>query len=248
MAVEPRARLDQALVARGYFESRARARDAIKRGTVRVNGERVEKAALAVLPDAEIAVDDPAQPYVSRAALKLKAALETFSVPVAGRRALDLGASTGGFTEVLLEAGATHVTAVDVGHDQLHKRLCDDARITRLDRLNAKDLTAAHIGTPPDLITSDMSFISLMKALGPALALATSGADLIALVKPQFEVGPEGLGRGGIVRDDALAAEAVAGVRAWVDAQPGWSVQALAPSPITGGDGNRETLLWAQKA
>lgn len=159
---------------------------------------------------------------------------------------LDVGASTGGFTEVCLSRGAAKVYAVDVGRGQLHSRLAADARVVSLEGLDARSLTPDMIPDRPGLIVTDVSFIGLAKALPAALGLAGDGADLIALVKPQFEVGPERIGKGGLVKDEAVRAEALAGVAEFLSAS-GWPVQASADSPIAGGDGNREWLLWARK-
>lgn len=242
-----RERLDQLLVARGLVESRARARDAILRGHVRVDGVAVDKPGQKVGMAARIDVDDPAGGYVSRAALKLKAGLEHFSLDVAGRIALDLGASTGGFTQVLLEAGASKVHAIDVGHGQMHPTIANDPRVVRRDGINARALTRDDLdGEHPATVVSDMSFISLRLALPPALDLAAPGACGLFLVKPQFEAGREAVGKGGLV--DPLVGEEVArDLARWVAGLGGWSVLGLEPSPITGGDGNREWLLAAIK-
>ncbi|WP_306119632.1 MULTISPECIES: TlyA family RNA methyltransferase [unclassified Roseitalea] len=247
MAASTRKRLDHLLVERGLFATRSRARDAIVRRTVRVEGSVIDRPAFACPPDAAIAVDDPARGYVSRAALKLKAALAAFDVPVAGAACLDLGASTGGFTQVLLEHGAARVTAVDVGHGQLHESLRADPRVRLIEGVNARDLSPAHLGgAAPQVVVCDTSFISLTLVLPPALALAAPGAHLVALVKPQFEVGRALIGKGGLVApDDAQAAARDIG--AWLDAQSGWRARGLVPSPIAGGDGNRECLLWGEK-
>ncbi len=241
-------RLDQALVARGLAATRARARDAVLRGHVRVDGRPVSKPSLGVAPEAELALDDPAARYVSRAALKLVAGLDHFGYEPAGRIALDIGASTGGFTEVLLERGAERVHAIDVGHGQLDPRLAKDPRVIAREGLNARDLAAEDLGETVNAVVSDVSFISLRLALPPALELAAPGSWGVFLVKPQFEVGRGGIGKGGIVRnaaDGAAAAEAIAG---FVGATPGWSIDGLIPSPIVGGDGNHEFLLGARKA
>ncbi|QKV18901.1 TlyA family RNA methyltransferase [Oricola thermophila] len=243
-----RVRLDQLLVETGAFASRSRARDAILRGTVRVGGARAEKPGQMVPRDAEIDLDDPARAYVSRAALKLKAALGHFDLSPEGRIALDVGASTGGFTQVLLEQGAAHVFAVDVGHGQMAERLAADRRVTNIEGLNARDLAPALLGDArPRFVVSDVSFISLKLALPPALALAAPGAEAVLLVKPQFEVGRERIGKGGLVAQ--ADAERCAGDLAdWFAGQPGWSVLGLCPSPIAGGDGNTEYLLAGRKA
>ncbi|RST87898.1 TlyA family RNA methyltransferase [Aquibium carbonis] len=241
-------RLDEALVARGLFASRSRARDAILRGTVTVDGVSETKPALAVVPTARIAVADPARRYVSRAALKLIAALDAYAFDPAGRVALDLGASTGGFTQVLLERGAGHVVALDVGHGQLHESLRDDPRVTVLEGLNARDLAAAHLaGHAPDMLVSDVSFISLKLALPPALSLAAPGALAVFLVKPQFEAGRAAIGKGGLLRDPADGARVAQDLAAWLANQPGWRTLGFMPSPIAGGDGNREFLLAGVK-
>jgi 23S rRNA (cytidine1920-2'-O)/16S rRNA (cytidine1409-2'-O)-methyltransferase len=243
-----RIRLDQLLVETGAFGSRSRARDAILRGTVRISGETAEKPGQMVSRDADVALDDPAKDYVSRAALKLKAALTHFGLSPKGRIALDIGASTGGFTQVLLEEGVRHVFAVDVGHGQMAEAIAADPRVANIEGLNARDLTLDHLdGEHPQFVVSDVSFISLKLALPPALSLAAPGADVVLLVKPQFEVGRERIGKGGLVapRD----AEACAGdLSDWLASQPGWRVLGLCPSPITGGDGNTEYLLAGRKA
>jgi 23S rRNA (cytidine1920-2'-O)/16S rRNA (cytidine1409-2'-O)-methyltransferase len=190
---------------------------------------------------------EPAHPYVSRGGVKLAAALDHFALSPEGRVCLDLGASTGGFTQVLLERGATHVYAVDVGHDQLHAKVRSDPRVTALDGLNARDLTAARVPQTPQAITADVSFISLKLALPPALHLAAKDAWAVLLVKPQFEVGPRGVSKGGIVRDAAAREAAVAEVTGWMKAQ-GWQMLGSMDSPIAGGEGNLEYLLAAQKA
>lgn len=237
-------RLDLALVARGLVATRAKARDAILRGRVTVDGAVAAKPAMTVAPGAALLVDDPG--YVSRAALKLAAGLDRFGYQPAGRVALDIGASTGGFTEVLLERGAERVHAVDVGHGQLHPRLAADPRVVVHEGLNARDLDPHAIGEPVAAVVADVSFISLKLALPPALALAAPGAFGVFLVKPQFEVGREGLGKGGIVRDPDAARAAADGIAAWLGST-GWTVDGIAPSPIAGGDGNAEFLLGARK-
>ncbi len=191
-------------------------------------------------------MEDPAAGYVSRAALKLLAALEAFPLEVKGRVCVDIGASTGGFTQVLLEHGAARVHAVDVGHGQLADSLRNDPRVICLEGLNARNLTEAHIPEPPDIIVSDVSFISLTIALPPVLALARPSAQLRALVKPQFEAGPEHVGKGGIVRDERVHREVLERIRTWLETE-GWEVTGIIPSPITGSDGNREYLLAASR-
>jgi 23S rRNA (cytidine1920-2'-O)/16S rRNA (cytidine1409-2'-O)-methyltransferase len=239
-------RADLLLVARGFCESRAKARAAIEAGGVTADGRPVARPSDLLANDAALEVT-PAHPWVGRGALKLEHALSLWPIVLTGRVVLDLGASTGGFTEVSLAAGARRVYAVDVGRGQLHPSLADDPRIVALEGVDARSLTAAQVGEPPELVVCDLSFIGLAKALPAALGLAASGADLVALVKPQFEVGPDRVGKGGLVKDPAARAEALSGVRAFLEAA-GWSVQETAHSPIEGGDGNREYLLWARKA
>lgn len=238
-------RADVLLVERGLFESRAKARAAIEAGRVTADGRLVAKASDAI-DDAAVIVAEAAHPWVGRGGLKLAHALRTWPVEVAGRVVLDVGASTGGFTDVALQHGAARVYAVDVGRGQLHPKLAGDRRVISLEGLDARALTADRIAEPPGLIVTDVSFISLQKALPVALALAAPGADLVALVKPQFELGPERVGKGGVVKDPAGPADAVAGVSRFLEAA-GWRVRAVTESPVLGGDGNREMLLWAKK-
>ncbi|MCY1664459.1 TlyA family RNA methyltransferase [Rhizobium sp. SL86] len=241
-------RLDQLLVSRGLFASRSRARDAVVRGTVRVNGSVVEKPGQVVAADADLAIDDPAQAYVSRAALKLTAALDHFGIDPAGHRCLDIGASTGGFTQVLLERGAQHVVAVDVGHGQMHPMIASDRRVTNLEGLNARHMEREDIGPEPvTLVVSDVSFISLKLALPPALQLAEQGSLCVLLVKPQFEAGREAIGKGGLLRDPESAPEVAAELERWLVEDMGWASLGLIPSPIAGGDGNQEYLLAGRK-
>lgn len=246
---DDRLRLDELLVRRGIFASRSRARDAILRSTVRIGGELAMKPGLAVPLHADLSVDDPARAYVSRAALKLVAGLEAFGFDPAGRLGLDVGASTGGFTQVLLERGARQVIALDVGHGQLAPSLASDPRVELLEGLNARDLTVGHLGNrQPDIVVCDVSFISLKLALPPALALAAPGACGVFLVKPQFEAGREAIGKGGLLKDPAVADAIAADLAAWLDGDAGWRSLGTLPSPIEGGDGNREFLLGGIKA
>ena len=225
--------------------TRSRARDLILRGKVLVGGHACDKPATAVGPaDAvTLAPDTPA--YVSRGAEKLIAALDAFGFDPSGRTALDVGASTGGFTEVLLERGAVRVYAVDVGRGQLDPGIAADPRVVSLEATDARSLDTARIPEPIGAIVADASFISLTKALPAALGLAAPGCWLAALVKPQFEVGPGHVGKGGIVRDAAARDRALADVCAWLAGQPGWTVAGSIPSPILGGSGNTEFLLGA---
>jgi 23S rRNA (cytidine1920-2'-O)/16S rRNA (cytidine1409-2'-O)-methyltransferase len=240
-----RRRLDEEIAARGLLPSRARSRDAVLRGTVSVNGVLARKPSQSVGADDSIIVVDGAQHYVSRAALKLLHALDHFSIPIQGRICLDIGASTGGFTQVLLEKGAKHVTAIDVGHGQLAPLLADDTRVTLIEGLNARDIRRAQY--PPDcnLITCDVSFISLKLALPSVFALASPGTDLIALIKPQFEVGKENVGKGGVVADTDLHKLICEDIQQFLEAS-GWTVKGIESSPLEGGDGNREFLIAAR--
>ena len=242
-----RERLDQVLVKRGLVATRARAADAIRRGEVRVDGRVESRPAAPVAESAAIVVADPASAWVSRAALKLVGALDGFALSPAGRECLDVGASTGGFTQVLLERGARRVTAIDVGHGQLAEVVACDPRVVAIEGLNARDLAATHLPAPPDFVVADVSFISLALALPPALDLAAPGATGVFLVKPQFEVGREHVGKGGIVRDEAAAIAAVDRIEALVVAH-GWTPIGRAPAAIAGGDGNREWVSAARKA
>jgi 23S rRNA (cytidine1920-2'-O)/16S rRNA (cytidine1409-2'-O)-methyltransferase len=242
-------RADLALVERGVFESRAKARAAIEAGLVRVDGVALKKPSDMIAADAAIEASAP-HPWVSRAGLKLVAGLDAFAINPAGRLCLDIGSSTGGFTQVLLARGAARVVAVDVGHDQLHASLRGDARVLSLEATDARTLTPALLaqhgtGTAPSLVVCDASFISLKLVLPAALALCGPGADLVALIKPQFEAG-RGRVRKGIVRDAAVHAEVCTTIAAWL-AELGWQVKGVVPSPIDGGDGNREFLVAATR-
>jgi len=240
-------RADTFLVDNGHAASRAEAQAAIRAGLVKIGGQPIDKPSRTVPQGAAVEYKKP-HPYVSRGGLKLAAALEHFQLTAENRIALDIGASTGGFTEVLLGAGAERVYAIDVGHEQLHPRLRRDPRVVARDGLNARDLAATTLPQAPDAITADVSFIGLKLALPPALALARAGAWLIALVKPQFEVGRDWIGKGGLVRDEDAREAALADIVKWLNSQPGWSVLGTMESPIAGGEGNKEFLLAAQKA
>jgi 23S rRNA (cytidine1920-2'-O)/16S rRNA (cytidine1409-2'-O)-methyltransferase len=241
-----RRRLDEEIAARELLPSRARARDAVLRGTVFVNGILARKPSQSIGSNDAIAITDEAQHYVSRAALKLLHALNHFKISVQDRACLDIGASTGGFTQVLLERGAKHVVAIDVGHGQLAPLLAKDRRVTLVEGLNARDITRDHYPPYCSLITCDVSFISLKLALTSVLALASPGTDLIALIKPQFEAGKEKVGKGGIVSDPVLRAAICDDVRSFLGAS-GWTVERVELSPIEGGDGNKEFLIAARK-
>lgn len=247
-AEHPKLRLDELLVQRGFYATRSRARDAVVRGTVRVAGDIVHKPGLTLGAQTLIEINDPAQTYVSRAALKLMAGLDRFGFSPAGLNALDIGASTGGFTQVLLERGAAHVTAIDVGHEQIHASLLNDSRIANHEGLNARDLTDAHLGGRKiGIVVSDVSFISLKLALPLALALADTGAVCALLVKPQFEAGRENIGKNGLLKADADPQLIALDLSNWLDGQPHWRSLGFCPSPIEGGDGNREFLLGGVK-
>jgi 23S rRNA (cytidine1920-2'-O)/16S rRNA (cytidine1409-2'-O)-methyltransferase len=240
-----RKRIDQLLVERGVFDSRAKARAAIEAGRVSVAGHVVAKPSESVDEHAEI-VAQAAHPWVGRGALKLVHALDLWPIAIEGRIAADIGASTGGFTEVLLSRGAAKVFAVDVGRDQLHAKLKADNRVVDLSGVDARALDTDRIPTPPALVVSDVSFISLTKALPAALGLAAPGADLVALIKPQFEAGREHVGKGGLVKDPEVIARVEREIVDFLEAA-GWSVKGLAESPITGGEGQVERLVWATK-
>ncbi|MCW5725245.1 MAG: TlyA family RNA methyltransferase [Maricaulaceae bacterium] len=239
-------RADVWLVRNGYFDSRARAQAAIRAGRVRVDGRVLGKPSDAIPAGARVEAQAE-HPYVSRAALKLIAGLDHFGIDPAGRVCLDIGASTGGFTEVLLERGAARVYAVDAGRGQLHERLKGEARLVSLEATDARALTPELIPEPPSLIVCDASFIGLSKVLERPLGLAAPQCELVALIKPQFEAGPGQTGKGGVVRDQAVIEKAVADVRAWLHGRSGFTVLGVTASPITGGDGNREFLIAARK-
>lgn len=240
-----RDRADRMLVALGHFESRAGAQAAIAAGRVKADGQLIRKPSEMIARSAQIEAG-AAHPYVSRGGLKLAHALDAFGINAAGAVCLDLGASTGGFTDVLLQRGAAHVAAIDVGHGQLHPKIAADPRVSAFEGLNARDLTAAHLKAAPGIIVCDLSFVSLHKVLPVPLSLAAPGAVLIALFKPQFEVGPENVGKGGIVTDAAAVAEALARFPVFLS-EIGWQAEAPIPSPIEGGDGNREYLFFARR-
>jgi 23S rRNA (cytidine1920-2'-O)/16S rRNA (cytidine1409-2'-O)-methyltransferase len=238
-----RKRLDMLIVERGLLPSRAKARAAIEAGGVTINGRPTHKVSELAHEDAVLQVR-ASHPWVGRGALKLDHALALWPVRVEGRVVLDVGASTGGFTEVCLGRGARRVYAVDVGRGQLHAKLREDPRVVDLQATDARILDRGLIPEPPELVVCDASFIGLAKVLPRPLELAAEAADLIALVKPQFEVGPERVGKGGLVTDPAARADAVQGVRRFLE-EAGWAVREVAGSPITGGDGNVEYLVWA---
>jgi len=237
-----RQRADRLLVERGLFNSRAQAQAAIAAGLVIANDVTVRKASETIAVDANLRAT-PAHPYVSRGGVKLAAALDHFGFNPRGRVCLDVGASTGGFTQVLLEHGAKHLYAIDVGRGQLHESLRRRPEVVSLEETDIRSFSPARLDTMPDLIVIDVSFISLKLALPPALALAKTPAQLVALIKPQFEAGRAAVKKG-IVRDPAIHAAVCEDMSAFV-ASLGWRVLGIIPSPIAGGDGNVEFLLGA---
>jgi len=240
-------RLDTALVERGLVESRARAQALIIAGRVFSGERRLDKPGQAVAPGQPLELRGQDHPWVSRGGLKLVHALDHFALAATGRVALDIGASTGGFTDVLLARGAARVYAVDVGHGQLAWRLRQDPRVVTRERTNARRLTPREVPEPVGALVCDASFIGLGTVLPAALALTAPDAWLVALIKPQFEVGPGRVGKGGVVRDPALHDEVCRRVAAWLASRPGWSVLGIVESPITGPEGNREFLIAARR-
>lgn len=241
-------RLDQLLVQRGLTESRTQAQALVLAGQVFSGEARLEKAGTRIAEDAPLEVRGAPHPWVSRGGLKLVHGLDHFAISAEGRICLDVGASTGGFTDVLLSRGAARVYAVDVGHGQLAWKLRQDHRVRVLERTNARHLERAQVPEPIGLITADASFIGLVTLLPAPLELAGPGAHLIALIKPQFEVGKGRVGKGGVVRDSGLHVEVCDRIRAFLDARPGWRVLGVEESPITGPKGNKEFLIAAERA
>ncbi|MGP0058274.1 MAG: TlyA family RNA methyltransferase [Beijerinckiaceae bacterium] len=236
-------RADLALVARGLFESRATAQEAIAAGLVRSDGRTIRKASEPIGTEAQLEAEAP-YPWVSRGGVKLAAALDAFSFDPQDRVCLDIGASTGGFTDVLLARGAAHVFAVDVGHGQLHGKLKDDPRVAAREGMDARKLTKSDFNRPISMITCDVSFISLKLVLPALLPLAGENALLAALIKPQFEVGPALVVKG-IVKDDSARERVCRDISTHLQ-NAGWRVAGLIASPIEGGDGNREYLIGAR--
>jgi 23S rRNA (cytidine1920-2'-O)/16S rRNA (cytidine1409-2'-O)-methyltransferase len=239
-------RLDQLLLERGLAESRAKAQALILAGRVFSGEQRLDKPGQGVAGDIELSVRTVGPAYVSRGGIKLAHGLDHFDIGPAGVVALDVGASTGGFTDVLLRRGAKTVYAVDVGHGQLDWRLRNDPRVVVLERTNARHLNREHVPAPVNLVVCDVSFISLELALPAALALAKDAAALIALIKPQFEVGKGQVGKGGVVRDPDLHEQVCARIAGWLADEQRWRVLGVTPSPITGPKGNREFLIAAR--
>ena len=244
MSTPPRRRLDAEMVRRGLATSRTDAARAIDAGHVLVNGSVADKAARQVHAGDAVVVTEPAR-FVSRGGEKLDAALAAFGLDVGGLRVLDAGASTGGFTDCLLQRGAAHVVALDVGHGQLHPRIRSDERVTVIERFHVRDVTRDAIGGTVDLVTADLSFISLTRVLGALVGVCAPGAHLVALVKPQFEAGRVEVSRGhGVITDPAIHDRVRGEVHAALEAA-GCAVLGWVDSPITGGDGNREFLVHA---
>ncbi len=241
-------RLDRVLVARGLSENRTQAQALVLAGKVYSGAQRLDKAGHAIGADTPLEVRGRAHPWVSRGGLKLAHGLDAFGVPVRDRTCLDVGASTGGFTDVLLANGAARVWAVDVGRGQLAWKLRNDARVRVLERTNARYLTAAEVPDPIGLVVCDASFISLATILPAPLALTLPGAHLVALVKPQFEAGRGRVGKGGVVRDPEVHREVCEAVRDWLGSLDGWSVLGLEESPVRGPEGNVEYLIAAARA
>jgi 23S rRNA (cytidine1920-2'-O)/16S rRNA (cytidine1409-2'-O)-methyltransferase len=239
-------RLDVLLVERGLAETRAKAQALILAGAVFSGEKKLDKAGTAYAADTPLEVKSKDHPWVSRGGIKLAHALDHFAIDVAGFIALDIGASTGGFTDVLLQKGATRVYAVDVGHGQLAWKLRQDARVVVLERINARYLTAEQVPEPPDIVVCDASFIGLETVLPAAIGLAKPEALLVALIKPQFEVGPDRVGKGGVVRDPALHREVCDRIAAWLNGR-GWEVVGIVESPIRGPEGNIEFLVYARR-
>jgi 23S rRNA (cytidine1920-2'-O)/16S rRNA (cytidine1409-2'-O)-methyltransferase len=237
-------RLDTLLVDRELTPTRAKARSLIMQGAVFVNGERVDKAGALVKEDSEITVKDSSQKYVGRGGFKLEAALKEFDIAVSDKTALDIGASTGGFTDCLLQRGARKVYAVDVGYGQLDWKLRNDPRVEVLEKLNARYLKPSDIGEPVDIAVIDVSFISLTMVIPPLTQILKQGGVLIALIKPQFEVGKGEVGKGGIVRDESKHAQVVEKISTFLT-NLDFTLTGVIPSPILGAEGNKEFLISA---
>jgi 23S rRNA (cytidine1920-2'-O)/16S rRNA (cytidine1409-2'-O)-methyltransferase len=245
--VTAKRRADQLLVEHGLAESRTKAQALILAGLVSSGEQRVDKPGEQLAADAPLVLKERDHPWVSRGGVKLAYAFDQFGIMVEGMTALDVGASTGGFTDVLLARGARRVHAVDVGHGQLAWKLRQDPRVLVHDRLNARHLTRAEIPEPVDIVTCDASFIGLTTVLPAPLALVAEEAQLVALVKPQFEAGRERVGKGGVVRDPEIHREICERAASWISAQPSWTVVGIVESPILGPRGNREFLLYARR-
>jgi 23S rRNA (cytidine1920-2'-O)/16S rRNA (cytidine1409-2'-O)-methyltransferase len=245
--VAAKQRADQLLVRHGLAETRTRAQALILAGLVFAGERRIAKASELFAEDAALTVRGRDHPWVSRGGVKLAHALDHFAIDPVGLVALDIGASTGGFTDVLLTRGARRIYAVDVGHGQLAWKLRSDRRVVVLERTNARVLGPAQVPEPIDLVVCDTSFIGLATVLPAPLALAGARSALVALVKPQFEAGPQDVGKGGVVRDPAVHRAVCERAAIWIGAQPGWNVVGIVDSPIRGPEGNREFLLYARR-
>ena len=246
MSKAPKIRVDQLLVERGHAESRTRAQALVLAGTVFSGETKIAKPGQALPADAPLEVRGRDHPWVSRGGIKLAHAIEAFDLDPTGVTAMDIGSSTGGFTDVLLTKGAAHVFAVDSGTNQLAWKLRQDPRVTVLEQTSARVLTPDHITAPCSWVVCDASFISLAKVLDVPLKLAAPNCQLVALIKPQFEVGRAEVGKGGVVRDPALHARVCEEVRGWLEGL-GWQVQGIVESPIKGPEGNVEFLISAQR-
>jgi 23S rRNA (cytidine1920-2'-O)/16S rRNA (cytidine1409-2'-O)-methyltransferase len=241
-------RVDKLLLDRGLVESRAKAQALIMAGLVYIGTQRIDKPGQTIATDVELIIKGQDHPWVSRGGLKLAHGLDHFAIDPAGMTGADIGASTGGFTDVLLTKGAAKVYAVDVGHGQLAWKLRTDPRVVVLEKTNARNLDNAQIPEPLDIVVCDASFIGLQVVLPAALGLTKPEAWAIALIKPQFEVGPGQVGKGGVVRDSALHQAVIDRITAWFAGLPGWSVIGVTDSPILGPEGNREFLIAARRS
>lgn len=247
MSKQPKVRVDQALVERGLAESRAKAQALIMAGLVYADTRRIAKPGDQIAADQPLSVKGQDHPWVSRGGLKLVKGLDHFGIDPTGLSAIDVGASTGGFTDVLLSRGAARVYAVDVGHGQLAWKLREDPRVVVLEKTNARHLGPTEIPEPVDMVVCDASFIGLETVLPAALDLTRPGAWLVALIKPQFEVGKGRVGKGGVVREPELHQEVCERIATWLAARPGWEVLGIVESPITGPEGNREFLIAGRR-
>ncbi len=240
-------RIDLLLVEKGLADTRSKAQALVMAGLVYVATQRIDKSSAVFTDDVVIDVKGKEHPYVSRGGVKLSAALAHFNIQLAGHVCLDVGASTGGFTDVLLRTGAKKIYAVDVGHNQLDYRLRENPVVVVMEKTNARHLDATMIPDAPDMVVCDASFISLKTVLPAALNLAKPSAWMVALIKPQFEVGKDRVGKGGIVRDAMLHEEVCADIQSWLCDEMKWHVQGIIESPITGAQGNKEFLVCARK-
>lgn len=247
MSKQPKVRVDNALVERGLAESRAKAQALVMAGLVYSDTRRINKPGDQISGDLPLTVKGQDHPWVSRGGLKLDKALDHFGIDPTGLTAIDVGASTGGFTDVLLTRGAARVYAVDVGHGQLAWKLREDSRVVVMEKTNARHLTAEQIPEPADMVVCDASFIGLETVLPAALDLTRPGAWLVALIKPQFEVGKGRVGKGGVVREPELHTEVCERISAWLASRPGWQVLGVTESPITGPEGNKEFLISGRR-